>query len=428
MYHSFSSHKKHMHILSPFISTCVILKNDVPSSVFSGFVDPSHQEYSRFGKLSGIFLFDNEYPYIYTYVVKKPEGDKDKGDWRHMKKTLTALMVLCLSFALFAGGTKETTQDNAPTSQETKAKTIKIALIIENTIDDKGWCQAMHDGILAAQKELPGRIEYSYSEKMAPVDAGSAARQYAAQGYDIIICHGAQYKNLVLDMADEYPNISFAFGTSAEVGPKNVFTYMPQSEETGYLSGIIAGMTTKSNIIGLVGPVDGGDAARYDRGFVLGVQSVNKKAKIMVAHTGSFSDFVKAGDVAQAQIKSGADVLTGSSQQALGALRAVAEYKDKNIWWVGQDMAQLSITEGYKCIAASSYNYAAVIVGMIEKLDAGILGGECIPMNFHNNGFKFGWNESLKKPEVVAKVDEALAKFESASDTIDWQSVDYSKL
>ena len=137
---------------------------------------------------------------------------------------------------------------------------------------------------------------------------------------------------------------------------------------------ILGGMTTKSNIIGLVGPVDGGDAARYNRGFVLGVQSVNQKAKIMIAHTGSFSDFVKAGDVAQAQIKSGADVLTGSSQQALGALRAVAEYKDKDIWWVGQDMAQLSIAEGYKCIAASSYNYAAVIVGMVQKLDANVHG------------------------------------------------------
>jgi len=345
-----------------------------------------------------------------------------------MKKTLALLLVIALSFALFANGSQEAAPKAAPASEASKAKTVKIALIIENTIDDKGWCQAMHDGIVAAQKQLPGRIEYSYSEKMAPVDAGSAARQYCAQGYDIVICHGAQYKNLVLDMADEYPKVSFAFGTSAEVGPKNVFTYMPQSEETGYLSGIIAGMTTKSNIIGLVGPVDGGDAARYNRGFVLGVQSVNQKAKIMIAHTGSFSDFVKAGDVAQAQIKSGADVLTGSSQQALGALRAVAEYKDKDIWWVGQDMAQLSIAEGYKCIAASSYNYAAVIVGMVQKLDANVHGGECIPMNFHNNGFVFGWNDSLKKPAVATKVDEALAKFKAAANTLNWQSVDYSKL
>ncbi len=171
---------------------------------------------------------------------------------------------------------------------------------------------------------------------------------------------------------------------------------MPESEETGYLSGLIAGMTTKKNIIGLVGPVDAGDAARYNRGFVLGVQAVNPKAKVMVAHSGSFSDFVKAGEIAQSQIRAGADVLTGSSQQALGALRAVADYRNQDIWWVGQDIAQINIAEGYKVIAASSYNYASVIVGFVEKLDKGVKGGEVIPMNFNNGGFVFQFNAALK--------------------------------
>ena len=343
-----------------------------------------------------------------------------------MKKVIALLATLSLAASLFANGSSEA----APKAEASSGpKAYKVALIIENTIDDKGWCQAMHDGIVAAQKELPGRIEYSYSEKMAPVDAGSVARQYAAQGYDLIICHGAQYKNLVLEMADEYPNISFSFGTSAEIGPKNVFTYMPQSEETGYLSGIIAGMTTKVGTVGIVGPVDGGDAARYDRGFVLGVKAVKPDAKILVAHTGSFSDFVKAGDLAKVQMQQGADVLTGSSQQAIGALRAVAEEKDKDIWWVGQDTAQLGIPEGYKCIAASSYNYGAVVVDLVKKLDAGIKGGECIPMNFHNNGFVWAWNDSLKKPEVEAKVNEAMDAFKAKADTLsNWSDVDYSKL
>ena len=344
-----------------------------------------------------------------------------------MKKILTIVLCLALvSSAIFAAGAAET----APAAAK-DSNTVKVALIIENTIDDKGWCQAMHDGIIAAQKQLPGRIEYSYTEKMKPVDAGSAARQYVAQGYDIIIAHGAQYKNLILEMAEEYPAVSFAFGTSAEIGPKNVFTYMPESEETGYLSGLIAGMTTKKNIIGLVGPVDAGDAARYNRGFVLGVQAVNPKAKIMVAHSGSFSDFVKAGEIAQSQIRSGADVLTGSSQQALGALRAVADYRDQDIWWVGQDIAQIRITEGYKVIAASSYNYASVIVGLVEKLDKGVKGGEVIPMNFNNGGFIFEFNTALKNKytgAIETKVNEAIASFKAKAGTIAYTSVDYSKL
>ena len=209
---------------------------------------------------------------------------------------------------------------------------------------------------------------------------------------------------------------------------------MPESVETGYLNGVIAGLTTKTNVIGYVGPVDSGDAARYGRGFVLGVQSVNPAAKIMVAHTGSFSDFVKAGEVAHTQIRSNADILTGASQQAIGALRAVgdAQYASRGIWWVGQDLAQLNTPEGKaKCIAASSYNYAAVILGFVQKFDAGIRGGECVPMNFSNGGFVFEYNKELPNQAsaaVKAKVDEALARFRGAANTLNWSAVDYSKL
>ena len=341
-----------------------------------------------------------------------------------MKKLLTVFILVCLTTAMvFAGGASE--------SGDKKSSSVKIALIVENTIDDKGWCQAMYDGLVEAKAQLGDRMEFSYSEKMKPVDAGSIARQYVADGFDLIIAHGAQYKNMITELASEYPDVSFAFGTSAEIAGDNVFTYMPESEETGYLSGLIAGLITKSNVIGLVGPVDGGDAARYDRGFVLGVKEVNPNAKILVAHTGSFSDYVKAGELAITQIKSGADVLTGSSQQAIGALRACAEYD--GVMWLGQDLAQLTTAEGQaRCIAASSYNYAAVIVGLVENLENNVKGGVCIPMNFNNGGFVFDYNTALKANlpnEVIAKVDAAIADFnKSSAGLADWASVSYDSL
>ena len=330
-----------------------------------------------------------------------------------MRKTSFALAALLVASPALA----------APKSK------VRIALVVESTVDDKGWCQAMHDAIQAVQKRYgPALVEYGYSEKMKPVDAGSATRQYASKGYDIVIAHGAQYKNLVLELADEFPKTTFAFGTSAEVGPKNVFTYMPQSEETGYLNGLVAGMTTRSNIVGVVGPVDGGDAARYDRGFVLGVKAVNPRAEVKVAHTGSFGDFVKAGELAHTQVKAGADVITGSSQQALGALRAVATYKDRPVWWVGQDVAQLRVPESFKVIAAASYDYAAVVEALIAKRQAGVLGGENLPLTFANGGFVYRYNDSVGPvltSEVRGKVDGAKADLSAGKLPLDWKSVKF---
>ena len=329
-----------------------------------------------------------------------------------MKRFLCVLIALCLiAGAAFA----------APKTK------VKIALIVESTVDDKGWCQSMHDAITAVQKKYgTALVEYSYSEKMKPVDAGSAARQYVAKGFDIIICHGAQYKNLVLEMADDFPKTTFAFGTSGEIGPKNVFTYMPESEETGYINGIIAGLVTRTNKIGLVGPVDGGDAARYNRGFILGVKAVNPNAVVQVAYTGSFGDFVKAAELAHTQIKAGADVLTGSAQPAMGALRAVAEYKDKPIWWLGQDTEQLKVPESYKVIAAASYAYAAVVEQLIDKRQSGVLGGEVIPLNFANGGFIYKFNDNVGPvltADIRKQAEKALADITASKLTIAWQSV-----
>ena len=331
-----------------------------------------------------------------------------------MRKLLLALAALLVTFQAGAA---------AP-----KAK-VRIALIVESTVDDKGWCQAMHDAIGSVQKKYgPALIEYKFSEKMKPVDAGSALRQYAQQGFEIVILHGAQYKNLVLETAGDFPKTSFVFGTSADISHKNVFTYMPQSEQTGYLNGLIAGMVTKSNVVGVVGPVDGGDAARYDRGFVLGAKAANPKVEVKVAHTGSFGDFVKASELAHTFVKAGADVLTGSSQQALGALRAVATYKDQPLWWVGQDVAQLALPESTKVIAAASYDYAAVVEALIERRDEGVLGGENLPLSFANGGFIYRFNDKVGPvltKEIRAKVEASEASLKAKTLNLDWKPVTF---
>ena len=331
-----------------------------------------------------------------------------------MKKALAVLLtLLAVSGAVYG----------APKTK------VKIALIIESTVDDKGWGQAMHDAIKAVERKYGSSlVEYSYSEKMKPVDAGSAARQYASRGFDIIIAHGAQFKNLILELSEEFPKTTFAFGTNADVGPKNVFTYMPMSQETGYINGVIAGMVTRTNIIGIIGPVDAGDSARYNRGFWLGVKSVNPKADIKIAHTGSFADYVKAAELAHTHIKAGADVLTGAAQQSTGGLRAVAEYKDKPIWWLGQDTLQLTMPEGFKVIAACSYDYAPVVEAMIDKRQAGTLGGENIPLTFKNGGFVFKYNDSVGTvltADIRKAADKARADITVQRLRLDWQAVKY---
>lgn len=335
-----------------------------------------------------------------------------------MKKVIMLLFIVAIALPLFANGASEVEESGV----------IKVALILPSSADDKGWSQGMYNAAVGVAEASGGKMMIEYSENMAPVDAGSAARQYIAQGFTYILFHGTQYGNTITDMAGDFPEVTFIFGTSGSVMGDNIVSYMPATEEPGYLSGMIAGMATKADKVGIVGPVDGGDAAQYNRGYWLGVEAVNPGAEIGVAHTGSFSDYVKAGELAHTYIDEGYDMLAGSSQQGLGALQAVAQYPDKHVYWMGSSELHFEGPEGYKLLAACSYYWDPIYNTILDSEAGGTrMGGEVLYLTFANGGFTFSMAEDnpVITDEIKAAVAEAKEDIMSGALTVDWKSVEY---
>jgi basic membrane protein A len=274
------------------------------------------------------------------------------------------------------------------------AEKIKIALVIPSTIDDLAWSQAMYEGIKAAQAELGAdNLSFEVSERLwNAVDAGAAIRQYAMKGFNIVIAHGAQYQSLLAEIAPDFPKTSFAYGTGFNAPEPNIFAYDPHAQEGAYLLGILAGKVTKTNIVGVVGPIQAGDAIKYNKGFEQGVKSVNPKAEVRAAYTGSFGDLVAAGEIARTHIKAGADVLTGTSQQTVGAINVVAE--KKGLYWLSSDMDQKSIAPD-TVLAAQAYNFKQVVMDMINSRAKGVLGGKHLELSLKNGGLIMMINDKI---------------------------------
>ena len=72
----------------------------------------------------------------------------------------------------------------------------------------------------------------------------------------------------------------------------------------------MAATLSKSNVIGVVGPIETGDAKLYVDGFKAGALSVKPDAQVNVNYIGSFSDTALASEAANTHISAGADVLT----------------------------------------------------------------------------------------------------------------------
>lgn len=287
----------------------------------------------------------------------------------------------------------------------------KVALVLPSTITDLSWSQAMYEGFVSIQEEMGGEsaLEIAYTENMFDVTAAEQAlRDYADEGYNLIIAHGTQYGSAMFAVAADYPETSFAWGTALDTGEDegltNVFAYQANAEEGAYVEGVMAAMMSETGIIGLIGPIPAGDALLYNNGFIQGVTATNPDAQVLVAYTGGFGMTTEATAIAQSQIAAGADVLTGSSQQVVGAIDAIAT--EGGYWFATQwdQSEQWPDT----VVVSQVYDWKPSLMDMIESIKSGVLGGTAYTLTLENEGQIFVYGQVEVPDDVKAAADATI--------------------
>src|SRR5450432_4169228 len=117
----------------------------------------------------------------------------------------------------------------------------------------------------------------------------------------------------ILKEAKKYPNVTFLHcGGLYQEGkhPSNVGSYFGYIDEAEYVSGIIAGLTTKSNKLGFIAAKPIPQVLRNINSYTLGALSVNPKVTTSVIFTGDWSMPVKEAEASNTLMDQGADVLT----------------------------------------------------------------------------------------------------------------------
>ena len=170
----------------------------------------------------------------------------------------------------------------------------------------------------------------------------------------------------------EFPEVSFAWGTDENTfGLGNVFAYTAASDEGGFVNGVMAGLMTQSGVIGVVGPIEVGDAKLYVDGFVEGVAASNMDATVNVVYIQSFSDVPLATEAAETHIANGADILTGTAQMVVGA---IAVGNDNGARWFGTQSSQADLA-GDSAVAFQVYKWEVILADIIDNIQMGVLGG-----------------------------------------------------
>lgn len=325
-------------------------------------------------------------------------------------KTLAAIiMALALVSLLLGCQPKEAA---APTPE-----VLRIAVVMPSAVTDMAFSQSMWTALQAIQTEMggPDKLRLVYSENMFNVpDAAAAIRDYAAQGYDIVFGHGSQYGSSIQEIAPDFPDIVFAWGTDVNTfGLPNVYAYTAAAEQGGYVNGVLAALLNKNGRIGVTGPIEVGDAKTYIDGFVHGVASVGRTISVSKTWTGSFSDVALMTAAARTHVANGAESLTGSSQSVVGSIGVARDVG--NVLWFGTQSDQASLAPNL-VVASQIYDWTGMIREIIANRKAGRMGGQAYILTLANGGLKIAYNPAFNLPaEVRAKADAAIEGIKNGS-------------
>lgn len=343
-----------------------------------------------------------------------------------MKRYLWLVLMLALALALVACGGAQTppaeegaTEETAPAEEEAApeeeapaeeaAGPFRVAVVMPSAINDLAFSQSMYDTLVAIQNEMGAEnFEFAYSENMFVVDdAATALRDYASQGYNLVLAHGSQYGSSLQEIAPDFPETSFAWGTTVDTFDiPNIYAYEARSEEGGYINGVIAASLSKSGTLGVIGPIETGDAKLYVDGFVAGAKATNPDIAVNVNYIGSFSDVALASEAATTLVGAGADGLTGTAQMVVGAI-GVAE--ENGIPWFGTQSSQTSLAPDI-VVASQVYDWTGVVNTIIDNVKNGELGGTSFALTLENGGLVMDYNPDYALPEEArAAADTAAA-------------------
>jgi len=149
-------------------------------------------------------------------------------------------------------GADKSGESGSKSSEKTISKDkIKIGVLyISDPSEGSGYSYTHDLGIRGMQKNL-GLKDSQIEREITPDDDNDAIKASIKKcidnGCNIIFTTSWGYMDATEEMAKEYPDVYFAHGTGYKSNGSNFTNYFGRIYQVRYLSGIAAGLNTKSN-------------------------------------------------------------------------------------------------------------------------------------------------------------------------------------
>jgi basic membrane protein A len=243
---------------------------------------------------------------------------------------------------------------------------VKVGFVYVSPIGDAGWSYQHDIGRKQMEKVLAGKVQSSIVENVPEgADSERVIRNFASNGYKLIFTTSFSYMNPTIKVAKQFPGVTFEQATGYKRAA-NVGTYNSRFYEGRYLTGVIAGKMTKSNVIGYVAAFPIPEVVQGINAFELGARSVNPKATVKVIWVNSWYDPGKEREATTTLISQGADVMTHHTDST-----SVAQTAEEKGVWVLSYNSDMSKYAPKKQLTATTMQWGAYYTQTAKEVLAG---------------------------------------------------------
>lgn len=261
--------------------------------------------------------------------------------------------------------TAETTAAAAGIAKED----IKVGVLyISDPAEGSGYSYTHDLGIQGMQENLGLSSDQIVRKIVDDSDAQAteaSIRECIDEGCNVIFSTSWGYMETTAAMAEEYPDIYFSHGSGYKSNGKNFNNYFGRIYQARYLSGIVAGMNTKSNLIGYVAAQDSSNSEVTGGidAFAIGVASVNPDAKINVIITNSWYDPEKEEAASRQLLDMGCDVMAQHCDTAYPQTLA----QERGVYGIGYN-SDMSKETPDSCLTSVIWNWSAYYTSAVKSI------------------------------------------------------------
>lgn len=248
-------------------------------------------------------------------------------------RRFSTFSALALALIMSACGPAKAKPDDSTTARSSTQ--LSVALLTPGPISDQAWNGGAYAGLQRIRDSLGAKI--SHIQTKTPAEFDENFRLYGEQGYSLVFGHGFEYQDAAQRVGPDFPKTVYVTTSGNRTG-SNIAGLEFAFEDGAYLAGIVAGASTRTGTIGVIGGQEIPPVKRSFAAFEAGAKSVNPTIRVIASYIGNWDDASAGKEQALAQIGRGADVIFQNADAAgLGIFQAARESKGVRVFGANSD-------------------------------------------------------------------------------------------